>query len=244
MKVKASTNVNDPLATEVMTDKGEQLESKSAEPDEDNMKQELSPHTHASQDAMTEIKQLTEDNLIAPAPHKVPSLFPSNDETGMVPNSEFTSVSLPAANIDKTSSSLPSGASSWSPGIDSDSSSQSNSDGGPEEMPSKQNGPVRVAPPKREAGLCRFFVRTGNCKYGDACKFRHALPEKGAKSAREKKKKTEPPARKMLFQRLVEQEQEEENRLALQAIKHLGAAGFFKQGYGLTSLSQDELASS
>ncbi|KAK4988125.1 hypothetical protein LTR50_004147 [Elasticomyces elasticus] len=228
-KVKVSTSVNDPLATKVMTDKGEQLESKSAGPDEDDMKQGLNPHTHASQDAMTETKQLTEDDRIAPAPHKVPSLFPSDNETGMVPNSEFTSVSLPAANIDKISSSLPSGASSVSPGINSDSSSQSNSDDGPEEMPSKQNGPVRVAPLKREAGLCRFFVRTGNCKYGDACKFRHALPEKGAKSAREKKKKTtEPPARKTLFQRLVEQEQEEENRLALQAIKHLGAAGFFE----------------
>ncbi|KAI5268894.1 hypothetical protein E4T47_07497 [Aureobasidium subglaciale] len=106
---------------------------------------------------------------------------------------------------------------------------ESDSDAPPEETTSKLSHPIRVPPPtanikalpkqqQPETRYCVSFVNQGRCKFGNKCRFKH---ESG--SGLEKGK------RKTLYQRLVEQEVDEENRLALQAIKYLGGVGFFSK---------------
>lgn len=111
-------------------------------------------------------------------------------------------------------------------GSSSDSSSDSDdNDDAPEEETSKSQGPVRVPAPNSERSMCQAFSRTGHCRFGPKCRYRHAASEQ----TREKRSETGGSKRKTLFQRLVEQEREEENKLALQAIKHLGGIGFFSK---------------
>ncbi|KAK5127214.1 hypothetical protein LTR85_008576 [Meristemomyces frigidus] len=117
-------------------------------------------------------------------------------------------------------------------GLDSD------DDGPPEEATSK--------PPTANAGgsqqlLCKFYVASGYCRDGDACRFKHELPPRGTTSAMQPQQRPQQPRaevapkldysatadKKSIYQRLMEQQQEEEDRLALQVIKHLGKAGFF-----------------
>ncbi len=47
---------------------------------------------------------------------------------------------------------------------------------------SQDGGPTK----KKPDGLCRFYSRTGTCKFGAACKFKH---EEGGKSKSSKKVK-------------------------------------------------------
>lgn len=103
--------------------------------------------------------------------------------------------------------------------------SDSSEDEAPEEATSKSNGPVRVPPPNSERRICQTFATTGRCKYGPKCKFKHV----GSEATRVARNETAPTKRKTLFQRMVEQEREEENRIALLAIKHLGSVGFFSK---------------
>ena len=66
---------------------------------------------------------------------------------------------------------------------DETSSSGSSSDNdAPEEAPSSRSKPERVPPPKREKpkSICRDFLKSGRCKKGNNCKFRHELPERGS----------------------------------------------------------------
>ncbi|KAL2352316.1 hypothetical protein BJ546DRAFT_1064593 [Cryomyces antarcticus] len=131
---------------------------------------------------------------------------------------------------DDGSSDMSISSSSEDPSSESDDSSD---DEAPEEASSRRNGPTRVPPPVRERGICKFFLRMGRCRIGARCHFRHELPERSTKSTankdqgRDKSKRTEG-KRKTLHQRLLEQEEEEENRLALQVIKQLGDNGFFE----------------
>lgn len=67
--------------------------------------------------------------------------------------------------------------------------------------------------------VCQYFARSGRCRNGDACRFRHEKPEK-----------KEVEGRKTLHQRMVEAEMEGENRVALAAVKSLGEAQFFEEG--------------
>lgn len=134
--------------------------------------------------------------------------------------------------------SSPSESSDASSDVSSDISSDSDSDSdAPPEEASSKVAPI-LTPQQRP---CFAFVNTGYCKFGERCKYRHELPERGAASTLPPKRET-PRAKeqsapdagdrvkpKSLYQRLVEQEQDAEDRLALQAIKHLGAAGFFNQ---------------
>ncbi|GAB7348016.1 hypothetical protein MBLNU459_g5509t2 [Dothideomycetes sp. NU459] len=110
---------------------------------------------------------------------------------------------------------------------DSDSDSESDSDGAPEEETSKRDQPPRVPPPNSEQRICSTFSRTGRCKFGVKCRFRHVHDSRGPQPQAQR----DPAAikRKSLYQRMVEQEQEGENKLALQAIKHLGGVGFFSR---------------
>ncbi|GAM90934.1 hypothetical protein ANO11243_089810 [Dothideomycetidae sp. 11243] len=91
---------------------------------------------------------------------------------------------------------------------------------------------VPSAPPDttRQLDPCHFFAQQGRCRHGARCKFQHVRgrgvtgTDRFGRRGRESRK-TE---RKTLYQRLLEQEQLAENKLALQAIKYLGDAGFFK----------------
>ncbi len=91
---------------------------------------------------------------------------------------------------------------------DSSSSSSSSSDEeAPETAPSTRTAPDRVPPPKKSKpkAICRNFLKGGRCRRGDACHFRHELPERGSQAANRKKEgkiaeaKTE---RKGLYQRV------------------------------------------
>jgi hypothetical protein len=90
--------------------------------------------------------------------------------------------------------------------------------------------------------VCRYFAASGMCRDGDTCRFRHELSSK-APSARPAQPQQDRPAydryapkldpkindRKSIFERLVEQEEKGDDKLALQVIKALGQAGFFKE---------------
>lgn len=56
--------------------------------------------------------------------------------------------------------------------------------GRPDQVSSKRNGPVKLAPPERGRLLqvCRQFHRHGHCKWGDACNYRHELPTRDKKA--------------------------------------------------------------
>ncbi len=91
---------------------------------------------------------------------------------------------------------------------DSTSSSGSSSDNdAPETAPSTRVAPNRVPPPKKpkQKAICRDFLKSGRCRRGDACPFRHELPERGSQAANRKKdgKKAEVKTeRKGLYQRV------------------------------------------
>ena len=89
------------------------------------------------------------------------------------------------------------------------SSSGSSSDGdAPEITPSTRTGPDRVPPPQKnnkQKALCRNFLKGGRCKHGDACTYRHELPERGSqatKKGKEGKKAEVKTERKGLYQRV------------------------------------------
>ena len=125
-----------------------------------------------------------------------------------------------------------------SAGLSEDTSSDSDSDdSAPDEVSSK---PVTIAQPETQRPLCKYFAASGYCRDGDACRFGHEPPQRtdgGAHPQRVEQKWSAPKPppiqhateKKSIFQRLVEQEEKEQDRLALQVIKHLGKAGFFKE---------------
>jgi hypothetical protein len=96
---------------------------------------------------------------------------------------------------------------------------ESDSDSGPEEQSSKVAVAPIIAPkpvpeqkPAREPRECFSWMKTGRCKAGQKCPFIHSP------------KGEEKPLG--LYERLVEQEKEKADRLALDAIKWLGQNGF------------------
>lgn len=117
--------------------------------------------------------------------------------------------------------------------------SDSDDDGPPEQNSSK---PPPSAAPDAQRPVCRYFSASGRCRDGDSCRFRHELSSK-APSARPIQPHHDKPAfdrfapkldpkpndRKSIFERLMEQEQKGDDRLALQVIKALGQTGFFAQ---------------
>lgn len=125
---------------------------------------------------------------------------------------------------------------------DSEPEEPSDDDEPPEETTAKAP-PTNAQPSQRLP--CKFFIASGRCRDGDACRFEHELPER--KSGANAQISSQGPglprsmpksqwhddgtsARKGIYERLMEQQQEEEDRLALQIIKHLGQAGFFATG--------------
>jgi hypothetical protein len=137
-------------------------------------------------------------------------------------------------------SSLDSSTSGQSSEVSSDSDSE---DSAPEEVTSKGQA---MASNGDQAPLCKYFETSGRCRNGHACRFRHEWRphhKETLNSAREadrtrresrkevaRKKSGGQAGRKTIFERLVEQEQYEQDKLALQVIKYLGNAGLFTGG--------------
>jgi hypothetical protein len=119
------------------------------------------------------------------------------------------------------------------------SDADSDDDGPPEQVSSK---PRPSAASEARRPVCRYFSASGMCRDGDSCRFRHELSSR-APSARPAQPQPDKPAfdrfaskldpkidvRKSIFERLMEQEEQSDDRLALQVIKALGQAGLFKQ---------------
>ncbi|KAK1814790.1 hypothetical protein LTR12_010837 [Friedmanniomyces endolithicus] len=123
---------------------------------------------------------------------------------------------------------------------DPDASSADDHDDLPEEAPSKPAPPDSTTRPQ---SLCKYFAASGYCRDGEACRYRHELlpgppaprqpllVQQGQRSTPPTKMKSgSDREKKGIYQRLVEQQGEEEDRLALQVIKYLGKAGFFSGG--------------
>jgi hypothetical protein len=119
------------------------------------------------------------------------------------------------------------------------SDAESDDDGPPEQVSSK---PRPSAASEGRRPVCRYFSASGMCRDGDSCRFRHELSSR-APSARPAQPQPDKPAfdrfapkldpktdvKKSIFERLMEQEEQSDDRLALQVIKALGQAGLFKQ---------------
>lgn len=84
-------------------------------------------------------------------------------------------------------------SSSGSSSSDSDGDSDSDS-GAPDQASLRRGGPNRVPPPKRikSRNICREFLKSGRCKRGDNCQYRHELPQRGSRNVgRKEYKKTQ-----------------------------------------------------
>ncbi|KAK6439150.1 hypothetical protein LTR95_004643 [Oleoguttula sp. CCFEE 5521] len=146
------------------------------------------------------------------------------DKVGREGHPDAAAVSAPSASGSSESSS-------------DDSTTESDTDDEPPESTSSKP----QAPANHAMGLCRYFAASGYCRDGDTCRFRHELSAKANAAFRAASHVARPaidrfapkldkPAsnsRKSIHERLVEQEEDEEDRLMLKAIKALGTAGLF-----------------
>lgn len=113
---------------------------------------------------------------------------------------------------------------------DSSSDEDSDSDAPPEPTSSKAAPTPVVVPPPAPASaptaqVCRNWSRDGRCKFGRGCRWPHPPQDKGTGSGMSKDK-AKGEKRMGLFEKMVEQELEKADRLALDAIKYLGQNGF------------------
>ncbi|KAJ5799946.1 uncharacterized protein N7518_002014 [Penicillium psychrosexuale] len=121
------------------------------------------------------------------------------------------------------------GASDWTSsgasGSDSDSDPDSD-DSAPEQVTSRRTGPERVPPPPRQGKktVCRYFARNGHCNRGDQCKFLHENDSERPSKARAKptEKKEKETKRKGLYQALLDRQQQDDDRRAMEVIFWLG----------------------
>ncbi|KAF2226582.1 hypothetical protein BDZ85DRAFT_316085 [Elsinoe ampelina] len=111
-----------------------------------------------------------------------------------------------------------------------DSDSDVSNDSAPEEQTSKTTPASReLATPPTARQPCHYFQTRGLCRYGRNCHFEHVRDESmTAKQKKQKKQKENGSERKTLHQRLLEQQQDEEDKLALQAIRYLGNMGLLR----------------
>lgn len=101
---------------------------------------------------------------------------------------------------------------------------ESDSDAAPETASSKTAPPPVTIPPPAPVSappsqVCKNWSKTGKCRFGKGCRWAHPPADKG--SGHEKGEK-----RMGLFDKMVEQELEKADRMALDAIKYLGQNGF------------------
>lgn len=166
------------------------------------------------------------------------SVRPDNDEMGPEVDNEEDDNDAAVQQVSDDDDSIVTSDSSSIVSSDSPDESDTDSDGPPEESSSK---PAATTTSRMETPLCRYYVASGRCRDGETCRFRHELPARGSgyvepaqKPRREPRAAAPPPPlsptiqRKTIHERLVEQEQEQNDRLALKVIKYLGKSGFFK----------------
>ena len=122
---------------------------------------------------------------------------------------------------------------------DAPSHASDSDDGPPEEASSKPT--MTMSKTAERVQPCRYFLARGRCRDGEGCRFSHdPQPSDSQQIARESQAKDRAslrdrpppvrahvPGRKGIHQALIEQEESDQNKLALQIIKHLGATGFF-----------------
>ena len=89
------------------------------------------------------------------------------------------------------------------------SSGTSSNEDPPNEMGSNSTAPLNIRPPKgaKKATICKMFLRTGFCKRGITCLYRHELPERGksrqnAQVSKYIRRKEQKPERVTLYQRV------------------------------------------
>ena len=107
---------------------------------------------------------------------------------------------------------------------ESEEEEESDSDAAPETTSSKAAPPpVNVPPPAPVSApstqVCKNWSRNGKCKFKKGCRWAHPPQEKGTDKEKVEKKMG-------LYEKMVEQELEKADRLALDAIKYLGQNGF------------------
>lgn len=197
---------------------------------------ELRKKVMASSTKNREVKELSDQSRVAPAPAEI------SDDVIVGPVESTPAKAEPDGNLlleaggeDEAGPAMSeesSGESSSESSSDSSSDSDSDDDA-PEEITSKATAPQEITSQKRP---CRYFAASGYCRDGDACRFRHDLSAQTQKEQRVPQQPlqrprdqiSDPTAKKGIFERLKEQEEQEEDRLALQVIKYLGKAGFFE----------------
>jgi hypothetical protein len=107
---------------------------------------------------------------------------------------------------------------------ESDEEEESDSDAAPETTSSKAAPPpVNVPPPAPVSApssqVCKNWSSNGKCKFKKGCRWAHPPQEKGSGKEKVEKKMG-------LYEKMVEQELEKADRMALDAIKYLGQHGF------------------
>jgi hypothetical protein len=107
---------------------------------------------------------------------------------------------------------------------ESDESESEDSDAAPDTTSSKTAPPSVKIPPQAPVAappsqVCRHWSKDGRCKFGKSCRWAHPAQDKGSDRSSENK-------RMGLFEKMVEQELEKADKLALDAIKFLGQNGF------------------
>lgn len=106
------------------------------------------------------------------------------------------------------------------------SDSDSDSDAPPEQLSSK-SAPNPLKPPRTDTRpLCANYTKTGRCKFGRRCHFRHEKPVVDRKAGNSGKASGK---RKGLYQVMVDKEVEEERRRVVRAIIGLGEAGWLDE---------------
>lgn len=211
------------LKAEKLRRKAEKIAAQLKKAEEALQKQDLQQRQPAAEVYATEQEDVDLDNLLAKvdqaAEAQASGIELDNSDAGSL-NSELDSanaLALAATAADDTSS-------SGSSGTDSD----SGSDSSPEQLSTKRDGPERIHQPARKAipdtrPLCINFVKSGRCKFGRRCHYRHEKPDKKAVQVKELGAGNR---RKGLYQVMVEKEQEEERKNALRVIIALGDAGW------------------
>lgn len=138
--------------------------------------QEPEPESGLADRDVKDPRQLPGNSYNAPRAGPLPKdgELQNNVSSGLSDISESSDATLDEDEDDETSSS---GSSSIS-GSD---------DGEPEAVSSRHQRAQKVPPPRRNdkqgKAICRDFLRTGRCRRGERCRWRHALPDRKQKQA-------------------------------------------------------------
>jgi type II secretory pathway pseudopilin PulG len=132
---------------------------------------------------------------------------------------------------DYTSSDLSESGGSQDDNTSSEDSSSDDSDAAPFEVSAKEpviEQVVEENPQPRSRRICRDFEKRGRCKFGNRCRYTHEKPVRDA-VAKKPKQEAQSNKRVSLYQRLLKQQEEEENKRVLENITHLGDNGLLDE---------------